>query len=208
VTFAGLLIAITAAMLFARGSYASNVAGALLFFVAGLSQRMTRMIARIDSQKFVFGSWLGNLADNVAYPVVFGGITAGLHREYGRWALKYGIALIIGGLLSIAVLAVHRKLVAALARPRDCAGRIDPLLDSESENALSRIIRQIHVFVENSEVNHYLLIFTVVGGLPLFFWLAALGSNVTWILSLCFTLRLSRRQPAWEETGKDMQTAA
>lgn len=35
----------------------------------------------------------------------------------------------------------------------------------------------------------YLLLFTVVGGLPLFFWLEAVGSNLTWVFALYFTRR-------------------
>ena len=40
---------------------------------------------------------------------------------------------------------------------------------------------------------HYLVIFTVLGGLPVFLCLAALGSNLTWILALYFNRRFFRR---------------
>jgi hypothetical protein len=36
---------------------------------------------------------------------------------------------------------------------------------------------------------HYLLLFTLLGGLPVFLRLAALGSNLTWILGIYFSRR-------------------
>ena len=131
--------------------------------------------------------------DNITYLVVFAGITVGLHRQYGSWPLKYGIALIIGCVLSVIVIGVQRKLSTAPDRPHEYAGKMNQLLEADSSNSLSLIVRQIHVFVKKGVLVHYLLIFTLMGGLPLFLWLAALGSNLTWILGLYFTRRFFLR---------------
>jgi phosphatidylglycerophosphate synthase len=205
-TLAGLLVAILATFLFARGSYGSCVAGAILFFVSGLFDEMDGMLARIKFRESAFGTWFEGFVDNVTYLVVFAGITGGLHRQYG-WALKYGIALLVGCLLSVAVIAVQRKLATAPGRPQEYAGRIIELLDSDSSNLVSRVVRHIHIFVKKGVVIHYLLMFTVMGVLPLFLWLAAVGSNLTWILGLYFTLRFFLRAPV-QAVGKDIQTAA
>jgi hypothetical protein len=68
-------------------------------------------------------------------------------------------------------------------------------------------VRQVHIFVKKGVLVHYLLIFTVAGGLPLFLWLATIGSNLTWILGLYFTRRFFLRRP-FKAAGKDLQTAA
>jgi len=205
-TLAGLLVAILAAFQFARGSYGSCVAGALLFFVSGLFDEMDGMLARIKFRESAFGTWFEGFVDNVTYLVVFAGITAGLNRQYG-WALKYGIALLVGCSLSVAVIAVQRKLATAPGRPQEYAGRIIELLDSDSSNLVSRVVRHIHILVKKGVVIHYLLMFTVMGVLPLFLWLAALGSNLTWIIGLYFTLRFFSR-PAAGAAERDIQTAA
>lgn len=206
-TLAGLLVAILAAFLFARGSYGSCVAGAILFFVSGLFDEMDGMLARIIFRESSFGTWFEGFVDNVTYLIVFAGITVGLRRQYG-WALKYGIALVVGCLLSVVVIAIQRKLATAPGRPHEYAGRIIELLESDSSNLASRVIRHIHVFVKKGVVIHYLLMFTVMGVLPLFLWLAALGSNLTWILGLYFTLRFFRRPPARTAAERHMETAA
>ena len=205
-TLAGLLVAILGALLFARGSYANYVGGALLFFVSGLFDEMDGMLARIKFRESAFGTWFEGFVDNTTYLAVFTGITVGLYRQYGHWALNYGVALIIGCLLSVIVVNVQRRLATAPDRPHEYAGKMNQLLETDSSNSLSKIARQIHVFVKKAVVVHYLLLFTLLGALPLFLWLAAVGSNLTWILGLYFTHRFFLRHP-FEAAGKDIQTA-
>ena len=206
VTLAGLVVAILGALLFARGSYANYVAGALLFFVSGLFDEMDGMIARIKFRESAFGTWFEGLVDNVTYLAVFMGIIAGLHREYGNWAWKWGIALIVGCVLSVAVIAWQRKLATSRERPQEYAGQKNQLMEADSSNLVSTIVRQVHIFVKKGVLVHYLLLFTLLGGLHMFLWLAALGSNLTWIIALYFTHRFFLRPPL-DAAGKHIQTA-
>ena len=80
-TLAGLLVAILGAFMFARGSYANYVAGALLFFLSGLFDEMDGMMARIKFRESAFGTWFEGFVDNVTYLAVFVGIIVGLHRQ-------------------------------------------------------------------------------------------------------------------------------
>jgi phosphatidylglycerophosphate synthase len=207
ITLAGLLVAILGALLFARGSYVNYLGGALLFFVSGLFDEMDGMLARIKFRESTFGTWFEGFVDNITYLAVFAGITIGLHREYGSWALKYGIALTVGCLLSVIVIGVQRRLSTAPDRPHEYAGRMNQLLEADSSSPVSRIVRQIHIFVKKGVLVHYLLIFTVANGLPLFLWLAAVGSNLTWILALYFTRRFFRGSP-FGTAVEDIQPAA
>jgi phosphatidylglycerophosphate synthase len=206
-TLMGLVVAILGAFLFARGSYANYVAGALLFFVSGLFDEMDGMIARLKFRESAFGTWFEGFVDNATYLAVFAGIIAGLHRQYGAWALKYGIALIVGCLLSVAVIAVQRKLATTRGRPHEYSGRMNHLMEADSSNLVSRIVRQVHIFVKKGVLVHYLLIFTLLGGLPVFLWLAAIGSNLTWIIALYFTRRFFHRRPP-DAAVHEMRTAA
>ena len=168
---------------------------------------MDGMLARITFRESAFGTWLEGLVDNITYLVVFSGVTIGLHRQYGGLPLKYGTALIIGCVLSVIVIGIQRKLSTAPDRPHEYAGKMNQLLEADSSNSLSQIVRQVHIFLKKGVLVHYVLLFTLMGGLPLFLWLASLGSNLTWILGLYFTHRFFLRQP-FEAAGKDIQTAA
>lgn len=176
-TLAGLLVALLAALLFARASYVYYLAGALLFFVSGLFDEMDGMVARLKFQESTFGTWLEGLVDKITYLALFAGIVVGLHREYGSWPLKCGIALIIGSILS----------VVAIARRHKFAGKI-------------------HIWGRKGIFIHYLVLFTFVGALPIFLWVAAIGSNLTWIGALHFTRRFQRTLP--QPATEDIRTAA
>jgi phosphatidylglycerophosphate synthase len=193
VTTGGLIVAIIAAFLFARGFYASYVAGALLFFLSGLFDEVDGMLARITFRESVFGTWFEGLVDETTYLLVFSGITVGLYRERGSGELIYGYLLIVGCLLSVAVTRLQRKMATAPDRPHEYAGRLYHLLESDSRNLVSRVVRHIQVFIKKGVAIHYILVFTVLGGLPLLLRLAALGANLTWTVSLYFNWRFFRR---------------
>ncbi len=192
ITLGGLAVAIAAALLFARGTYFTYAAGALLFFLSGLFDEMDGMIARLKFRESAFGTWFEGFVDNVTYLLIFAGITIGLYRQYGTRELVYGAALIGGCVLSVAVISFQRKRSTDAARPHEYLGRMYGLLEQDSSNWVSWAVRHVHVFLKKGVAVHYLLIFTLLGWLPAFLRLAALGSNLTWIFGLYFSRRFFR----------------
>lgn len=193
VTLGGLVVGILAAFMYAQGFYAAYVAGALLFFLSGLFDEADGMLARIKFRESVFGTWFEGFVDETTYLLLFGGITAGLYRERGMRELTYGYLLIIGCVLSIAVTRLQRKLATAPGRPHEYAGRLNRLMEEDASNLVSRVVRQIHIFIKKGVSIHYMLIFTVIGGLPVLLRLAALGANLTWTVALYFGWRFFRQ---------------
>jgi phosphatidylglycerophosphate synthase len=202
VTLGGLLVGMLGAYMFSQGFYAAYVGGALLFFLSGLFDEVDGMLARIKFRESVFGTWFEGLVDEATYLLLFWGITAGLYRERGPRELTYGFLVIVGAALSIGVTRLQRKLATAPGRPHEYAGRLNHLLESDKANVVSRIVRQIHIFIKKGVVVHYLLIFTVLGGLPLLLRLAALGANLTWTLALYYNCRFFRRGKAGARVGE------
>jgi hypothetical protein len=142
------------------------------------------------------------LVDETTYLFVFSGITAGLYRERGPRELTYGLLLIIGCVLSVVVTRVQRKLATAPDRPHEYARRLNHLLESDSRNRICWAARHIQVFIKKGVSIHYILLFTVLGGLPLLLRLAALGANMTWPLALYFNRRFFRRPKTHSEVKK------
>lgn len=192
VTLGGLVVGIFAALMYSRGYYVAYVGGALLFFLSGLFDEVDGMLARIKFRESVFGTWFEGLVDEATYLLLFSGITIGLYRQRGSRDLTYGYLLLVGAALSIAVTRLQRKLATSPDKPHEYAGRLNRLLESDASNPISWIVRQIHMFVKKGVSIHYLLIFTVCGGLPWLLRLAALGANMTWILALYFNRRFFR----------------
>jgi phosphatidylglycerophosphate synthase len=206
VTLAGLAVAILSCWAFARGFYAAYVCGALLFFLSGLCDEMDGMLARIKFRESAFGTWFEGFVDNATYLLAFVGITIGLYRQHGHAELVWGMALIAGSVLSVVLINLQRKRSTDAARPNEYLGNVYAKLDSDSSNLVSFAARHLNVFLKKAVAIHYLLLFTLFGGLTLFLRLAAIGANLTWILTIYFNRRFFRRSSA--AVSAEMPTAA
>ena len=189
VTFGGVVISILSAMAFAHGTYLWSVLGALLFYIAGLFDEMDGMLARITFAESPSGTWLEGMADGLSYLLLFGGITIGLNKHYGRLAVWMGIALLVGAMLALIATSLQRHRATAPDKPNEYLGRMYLLLEKDSGNWISRVVRQVQGFQRRGILIHYIVIFTVIDALPLVFLLATIGAHLTWILTLYFNRR-------------------
>lgn len=189
VTFDGVIVSILSSVAFAQGSYWWYVLGALLFYIAGLFDEMDGMLARVKFAESPRGTWLEGFADGLSYLLLFGGITIGLSHQYGRLAIWMGVLLVLGVALAVIATSLQRKRAAAPDRPQEYLGNFYKLLEKDSGNWISRVVRQIQAFQKRGVVIFYIVIFTVIGALPVLFVLATIGAHLTWILTLYFNRR-------------------
>jgi phosphatidylglycerophosphate synthase len=192
ITFGGVLVSILSAIAFAHGSYLWSVLGALLFYIAGLFDEMDGMLARIKFAESPSGTWLEGMADGLSYLLLFTGITIGLSQHYGRAAVWMGIVLLIGSVLALVTTSLQRRRATTPDRPNEYLGHFYELLEKDSGNWISCVVRQVQGFQRRGILVYYVLLFTVVGALPLLFFLATLGAHLTWILTLYFNRRFFR----------------
>lgn len=189
VTFAGVIVSVFSAIAFAQGAYIQSVLGAVIFFVAGLFDEVDGMLARVKFMESPWGTWLEGFADGLSYLLLFGGITIGLERHYGKPAVVMGVALLVGAILALIVTSLGRRRATTPDRPNEYLGRFYHLLEKDSANWISRLVREVQAFQKRGVMIHYVLIFTMIGALPLVFLLSTLGAHLTWILSLYFNRR-------------------
>jgi phosphatidylglycerophosphate synthase len=189
VTFAGVVVSVLSAFAFARGTYIESVSGALIFFVAGLFDEMDGMLARVKFMESPRGTWLEGFADGLSYLLLFAGITLGQRRHYGKVAVVIGLVLLVGAILALIVTSVGRRRATSPDRPNEYLGRFYYLLENDSANWVSRVVRQIQAFQKRGVMIHYIVLFTVLGGVQLLFWLATIGAQLTWIFGLYFNRR-------------------
>jgi phosphatidylglycerophosphate synthase len=189
VTFGGVVVSILSAIAFAHGTYLWSVLGGFLFYVAGLFDEMDGMLARVTFTESPSGTWLEGMADGLSYLLLFGGITIGLSKHYGPLAVWMGIALLVGTVLSLITTSLQRRRATAPDKPNEYLGRMYRLLEKDSGNWISRMVRQVQGFQRRGILIHYIVIFTVIDALPLVFLLATLGAHLTWILTMYFNRR-------------------
>ena len=196
VTFGGVVVAILAGIVLARGTYWSYVGGALLFYGAGLFDEMDGMLARIKFADSPMGTWLEGFADGLSYLLLFGGITIGLFRQHGRWELRFGAALMVGTVLSLVVTNFQRKRATAADRPNEYLGKFYRMLEDDKSNWISRQVRQLHAFLKRGVLIIYVVIFALLNLVPLLFYLAILGSHLTWMIVLYYNHKFVKQPPA------------
>jgi phosphatidylglycerophosphate synthase len=205
VTLGGVVISILSAVAFGQGSYWWSVLGALLFYVAGLFDEMDGMLARVTFAESPRGTWFEGFADGLSYLLLFGGITVGLHRHYGRPATVMGITLLVSAILALITTSLQRRRATSPDRPNEYLGRFYQLLEKDSGNWISRVVRQVQAFQRRGVVIHYIVAFTVIGALPVLFFLATVGAHLTWIVILYFNRRFFA-QPAEGGTQPKVNT--
>jgi len=196
VTFAGLVVAVVAAWYFAQGSYLTSLTGALLFFVSGLLDEVDGMLARVRFSDSALGTWLEGSVDNLTYLLLFFGITIGLYRQRGPQEVRFGEAALVGSILAVLVISWQRKRSTRPDKPQEYLGNVYQLLDEDRGNWVSRMVREVHIFLKKGVFIHYVLAFTALGLLPVLLRLVAFGSNLTWVLALYFSYRFFRRSTA------------
>jgi phosphatidylglycerophosphate synthase len=205
VTFGGVLLSIVGGIAFAQGSYWWYVAGALLFFIAGLFDEIDGMLARIKFADSPFGTYLESFGDSLSYVFLFGGMTIGLYRQHGVSQLWVGAALLVGTILALVVTTLQRKRAASPDRPTEYLGNFYRKLEQDSSNWISRAVRQAQGFQRRGIMIHYVVLLTVLGGVPVIFYLATLGSHLTWTLALYYDHRFFK-QPVQTAPLKEIHT--
>jgi len=193
VTYCGVLVSTLSAIAFAHGTYCWSVLGALLFYIAGLFDEMDGMLARLKFAESPRGTYLEGFADGLSYLQLFTGITIGMYRHYGRMAIFLGVALLLGAILALITTTLQRKRATTPDRPNEYLGNFYRLLEKDSGNWISRVVRQIQGFQRRGILIHYIVLFTILGLLPLIFLLATVGAHLTWILTLYFNRRFFMR---------------
>ena len=193
VTFGGVLVSTLSAIAFAHGTYWWSVLGALLFYIAGLFDEMDGMLARLKFAESPRGTYLEGFADGLSYLQLFTGITIGMYRHYGRIAIFMGVALLVGAALALITTSLQRRRATTPDRPNEYLSRFYQLLEKDSGNWISRVVRQVQAFQRRGILIHYIVLFTILGLVPLIFLLATLGANLTWILTLYFDRRFFTR---------------
>jgi phosphatidylglycerophosphate synthase len=146
VTLGGVLVSVISFVAFAHGTYWSYVTGALLFFIAGMSDEMDGMLARIRFADSAFGTWFEGFADGLGYLLLFGGITIGLNRQHGSRELWVGAALLVGTVLSLVITSLGRMRGTTPDRRHEYLGTLYQKMEGDSSNWVSRVARQSSPF--------------------------------------------------------------
>ena len=172
ITVLSLFIGLMAAGSFALGGYLAGIVGSLLFQLSAIVDCCDGEVARLTNRQSRFGQLLDLAADNVVHMAIFAGVAWGLFLQQeprsGSWlSLALGAAAVLGN--GLAFWLVSRALTL-----REQRAWGTPLKATWAEFLFKN--------VTSRDFSVVLLVFALVGKLEWFLWLAAVGSNIFWIV--------------------------
>jgi phosphatidylglycerophosphate synthase len=169
VTALSLLIGFTAAGFFAHGAYLAGVIGALLFQVSAIIDCCDGDVARLTFRESRFGEQLDLIGDNVVHMAMFAAIGWAAYVNEGGWLfLALALLAMIGNALSL-------WFVTRVKVRNDRQTGARPLQSARSEFLLKNMVSRDFSIV--------VLLFALLNLMSVFLWLAAIGSNVFWMVT-------------------------
>lgn len=176
VTMISIVIGLMSAAAFAFGNYAAGILGALLFQLSAIVDCSDGEVARLTFSESKSGEQIDLLGDNVVHMAIFVGIAWGLVRQIGSGGASSGAAWIPTalGVAAVAANAVSLWLVTRAKSIREREGWRTP----EQATKVEFVLRNM----ASRDFSVILLLFALIGRLDWFLWMAAIGSNVFWLM--------------------------
>jgi phosphatidylglycerophosphate synthase len=171
ITLISFAVGLMAGLFFWKGGYRNGIIGALIFQVSAVLDCCDGEVARLKGMQSRLGQWLDVVCDNIVHVVVFLGIAWAFYR-----ATAMPSYLVLGGLASIGSLFALCFVLLLESRPSNHSFHPFHLKHGLLRKAADRLT--------NRDFSVILLLFTLLGKLDWFLWLAALGSNVFWMALL------------------------
>lgn len=179
-----LALSLAAGVCFAVGRYWNCLAGALLGVVTSILDGCDGEVARLKLQASDFGCWMDTLCDYLYYIVTFAGITVGLVRSKGDLSfLGWSGAIFAGAFMTFIMAAIGRRRMSG-QRPEQYLQVWQKNAEQGSAGLLMRMARQTEFIVRRCFLPYLLLVLAVFNLTEVFIYMAAIGANIAWIVSL------------------------
>lgn len=185
-------VGLASGFFFACGGYWNILMGAFLSVWGSILDGCDGEVARIKLQSSDFGCWLDTICDYIYYWVIFAGLTIGLSRTSATDTyLGWGLLLMMGAGLSFLILGFLRRRMAG-KHPETFLAVWQKEAERHSSNPLLYFGRQCEFIVRRCFFPYALFAFSILNIMNVAFVIAAIGSNLAWIIAAYSGLRSSR----------------
>jgi phosphatidylglycerophosphate synthase len=187
-----LALSLVAGIFFAAGGYWNCLMGALLGVLTSILDGCDGEVARLKLQVSDFGCWMDTFCDYAYYIITFAGITIGLVRSKGEPSLAgWGAAIFAGAFMTFITAGIGRKRLSG-HRPEQYLQVWQKSAEQRSAGLLMRMARQTEFIVRRCFLPYLLLVLAVFNLTEVFIYMAAIGANIAWIVSLRSLFAFSR----------------
>lgn len=177
-------ISLAAGALFTLGGYWACLLGAVLSLLASILDGCDGEVARLKMQVSDFGCWLDSICDYLYYFVTFAGMSIGLMRsEQDSSFLGWGIAICAGAIITFMTTLWGRKWLTH-GRPEQYLAIWQKKAETRSAGVLVNIGRYTEFIVRRCFLPYLILLLAIFNLTRVTVYMAAVGANVAWIISL------------------------
>ena len=177
-------VGFAAGVLYARGGYWNTLTGALLSLGASILDGCDGEIARMKLMESDFGCWLETICDYLYYLFIFAGMALGLMRSSGNTMfLVWGAVLLGGAILSMLATGLGRQWLAA-RRPEQYLSIWQKKAADRRSNPILYFGRHTEFIARRCFWPYALLVFAVCNLSQIALFMAAIGANLVWLISL------------------------
>lgn len=179
-----LTLSLAGGVFFAAGGYWNFLIGAMLAVLTSILDGCDGEVARLKLQASDFGCWVDSICDYLYYIVTFAGITIGLVRSTGEPSFAgWGVATFAGAFMTFIMAGIGRKRLSG-NRPEQYLQVWQKSAEKRSAGLLMRMARHTEFIVRRCFLPYLLLVLAVLNFTQVFIYMAAIGANVAWIVSL------------------------
>jgi phosphatidylglycerophosphate synthase len=175
ITVIGTCVGLLAATMFARGTYRSGVAGALLFLCTTIIDGCDGEVARLKFQESRFGQKFDVITDNIVHVAIFVGLGIGLYHQNPNGHYLLLMSILLGGFACTSAVTYF----FLVRRPGFARSGGTPV--SWRGTVRQRLLRGFEALM-NRDFAYLLLVLALVDRLYWFVWSTAFGTYLFAIL--------------------------
>jgi phosphatidylglycerophosphate synthase len=189
-----LAISLVGSGCFALGGYWYTLLGALLGVWTSILDGCDGEVARLKLQASDFGCWLDGICDYMYYVNTFVGITIGLVRSNGETRFfGWCVAMFGGAFITFITASIGRKRLSG-NNPEQYLAVWQKKAESRSAGLVVNFGRYTEFIVRRCFLPYWILVLAIFNLMPAFLYMAAIGANVAWLMSLGSLITFSSGQ--------------
>ncbi len=193
ITWSALIIGLLSGFLVAKGTYIDVALGGLVFQFASIYDGCDGEVAKLKMASTKFGEWLDTICDNITYLAFMVGLVVGAYRQGFEYVIPLGVLTVFGILMTLTTMYFYLVRFTNSGSLVTIQKDLTRDLEAHDQNLFVRFVTKIKFMMKRDFFALFFMVLCLFNRLDSILILAAIGSNLTWIVFL--TLKREFIQP-------------
>jgi phosphatidylglycerophosphate synthase len=178
-------VSVLSGWLFSRGGYAWMLLASVVSWIASMLDGVDGELARAKFQASRLGAWLEMTCDYAYYMIIFVGMSVGVARQFNDpfW-LRLGAGALAGMILTFVLVARWNRRYYRETRGHQPGYGFQQTVGSAMSNPVFAFVRRVNVLATRAAMPYYIMLFALVGGIPVILAFGCVGANIAWMAML------------------------